>query len=126
MEVFYIDDSGDDVFFLSYQARKQSRFDPVVTFVDGEDALEVLRNRIATGQPLPGIIVVDLYLPGLDGSDLLRAISALDTDEKIFFAVCSGSSFSEDEARCRDAGAAAFFEKPLDLAQLAKAYEQWT
>ena len=58
-------------------------------------------------------------MPGSDGCDVLQEIAELKGSENILLGVCSGSSSEFDHDRAMQAGAAAFFDKPLDLALVA-------
>lgn len=119
MELFYIDDSKHDIFFLTYQAKNQTAIDTITTFLTGGEAVAALRQRIDRREALPDAIVIDLYMPGSDGCDVLREIAEMEGSGGILLGVCSGSSSEFDHDRAMQAGAAAFFDKPLDLALVA-------
>jgi len=61
---------------------------PVVAAGDGRDALAYLRGAALK----PGLLVVDLFMPGMDGFSLLSALSAEPSLSTIPIIVLSGVS----------------------------------
>ena len=70
--------------------------------------------------PLPGLILLDLKLPGIDGLALLRWIKQRTSlrDARIIALAESGSTRGLNEAT--ELGAAAFFLKPFDFYQFSR------
>ena len=77
---------------------------------DGHSALELLRLR------KPDVAFIDLNMPGMDGTEVVRAIRTQDawTDTTAFVAV-TGMGRAEDVALTREAGFDAHIVKPADL-----------
>jgi CheY-like chemotaxis protein len=114
-ELFYVDDSSDDIFLLQY-ARKSARPEINITaYTIGQEALDMLERRLSCLQPLPSMVVADFYMPVMDGPDLVRQIRAQPELNGVMIAICSGSNDPRDRAVARSAGADIFLEKPLDL-----------
>jgi CheY-like chemotaxis protein len=89
----------------------------IVAAFDGESAIaHAERER-------PDLILLDLYLPNGDGYSVLRRLAAVPELARIPVAVISAAGYGH-AAQSRDAGAAAFIEKPLDLRRLAETVEQ--
>jgi CheY-like chemotaxis protein len=82
---------------------------------DGADAVAIaLEFR-------PDVVVMDLSLPGIDGITAIRRLAAHADTAAIPIVVLSARTFPEDEARAREAGAAAFLAKPCTPEALAAA-----
>jgi CheY-like chemotaxis protein len=88
-------------------ALEQGGFE-VLFATDGEQALEIARGSS------PDLILLDLFLPKLNGWDVLRALKSLPLTAKVPVIVLS--SLAQSEAKFGQADVSAFFEKAkLDL-----------
>jgi len=74
---------------------------------------------LATAGVAPACLVVDVHLPGMNGSELQERLGGI-------FPVVAISGFGEDMTRKRalEAGAAAFLHKPFADAELIGAIER--
>lgn len=76
--------------------------------VDGLRGIEILRKV------KPDLVLLDLYMPKLDGYDVLRLIKADPELQAIPVAVISGVDTPVNRERCLEMGADAYFTKPLE------------
>jgi len=76
----------------------------VVCAADGEEALRMVHNR------MPDLILLDMMLPKMAGTDVLRLLKQDPLTSDIPVIVLSGLSQMNEE-RLVEAGAAAYFEK---------------
>jgi len=76
----------------------------VSTAADGEEALQVANDQ------LPDIILLDMMLPKLSGTDVLRALKANPATVDIPVIVLTSLS-QKNEEKLLSEGAAAYFEK---------------
>ena len=83
----------------------------VETAENGEDALA----SIATNPP--DILVMDLYMPKINGHQVLQQIKENEIDVGVICTI-SGYASDEDARECLRLGAADHLAKPLDLKQL--------
>ena len=95
---------------------------------DGEEALEYLfcRGEFADRPQdhLPGLVLVDLDLPKVDGITVLKQIKA-DPRTKIIPVVILTSPNSENHSSdVHDLGANSYVEKPIDIDQLCAKVKQ--
>lgn len=108
------DDPGDAVMARESfaQAGKNSRFHVIS---DGHEALRFLRRQGEYARaPRPGLILLDLNLPGLHGLDVLAEIKA-DPDLKIIpVVILSTSGHPDDIKRSYELHASAYVVKPAD------------
>jgi CheY-like chemotaxis protein len=90
----------------------------VTGVADGQEGLHAARTSP------PALILLDMMLPGLDGTGVLKALKQDASTAQIPVIVLTGLS-QKNEATLKNAGASAYIEKSsLDLAQNATALIQ--
>lgn len=114
-EVFYVDDSPDDRMFALHRHQRGSYGFLLTAFSTGFAAIVDMERRAARSESLPRLLVVDHYMPVMDGPELLRLVRADFRFSEIVLAVCSGGDDPSDQQTARDAGAQIVLQKPLDL-----------
>jgi len=72
----------------------------------------------------PDLIVLDLFVPYLDGFELLEALRTDPATRPIPVIVLTGHTDDETYARARKLGAADFFTKPVERDRLIKSIER--
>jgi DNA-binding response OmpR family regulator len=85
----------------------------VAACASGEAALDWL------GQERPGVILVDIGLPGMDGYQFLRGARLLAGCASIPALAVTALGQPEDMRRAREAGFAGHVVKPFDVDELA-------
>src|SRR5262249_21300709 len=58
-EIFYVDDSRDDLFYLEYVRKKENVPVALACYPDAEAAYAALETRLSEGEPLPSVLVAD-------------------------------------------------------------------
>jgi DNA-binding response OmpR family regulator len=66
-------------------------------------------------QEKPDAILLDLRMPRYSGFELCRTFSSLNSTQLIPLVIVSGESGANIRSVCKDLGAAAYFEKPVDF-----------
>jgi two-component system response regulator len=116
LAILYAEDDADDRLLAQMAHRESGVPNPLIFVVDGEDALECLRttgrHADLAGQPRPGIVLLDLNMPGIDGRETLRVIRADPTIGRIPVVILTTSTADVDVAASYDAGANAYIVKP--------------
>lgn len=108
--ILLVDDDGTIRHMLTYGLRAAGyEVEPTTNGREGLAAIETFQ---------PDLIVLDLYMPELDGLTFLQQYQG-----PIPIIVCSGSDEEQDIQRTRDAGAAKFLQKPVSLAVLREAVD---
>ena len=79
----------------------------VITAADGESALKCIKDQ------LPSLILLDIWMPGLDGLDTLQRIK--DSFPGVIVIMMSGHGSIETAVRSTKLGAYDYVEKPLSL-----------
>lgn len=124
--ILLVEDDENDVLLASRAFARVRQTENVVVARSGEDALDYLFRRghhADVPSDLPGVIVLDLKLPGLSGFDVLRQIKS---DERLRVTPVVVYSISDDEAArdtCYSLGANAVVHKPLDLDEFGQTTE---
>lgn len=90
---------------------------PVVVARTGPDALELARSEH------PGLILMDINLPRLDGLEVIRRIRGIEGYATLPIAVIT--ALSDDNERVRAAGGDHYLGKPLDLDKLDRLLTQY-
>lgn len=81
----------------------------VATAARGID--EVERER-------PDLVLLDMHLPDMDGVEVMRGVRSTAFGALMPTVVLSASASREDMLRARDAGASAYWLKPVDFRQI--------
>lgn len=124
--ILMADDDPDDR-LLTQQALEESKLANRLYFVeDGEELLEFLRRtgRYApdTGRdaPRPGVILLDLNMPRMDGREALQEIKADPDLRRVPIVVLTTSRAEADILRSYDIGANSFISKPVSFQELVE------
>lgn len=131
--ILFVEDSIDDYKAAEFAFRRAGLANPIVHCERGEDALDFLfrRNRYEDreGEKLPGLVLLDLNLPGLDGHDVLSEIRNHEALIQLPIIVLTTSDDDKDIERCYRAGANSFIHKPVDFNGFIRAiqtlYDYW-
>jgi CheY-like chemotaxis protein len=117
--ILIVEDSPEDYETTLRAFKKSGLANPVFRCEDGDEALDYLFRRgeyqDMEKSPRPGIILLDLNLPGTDGREVLREIKKDGTLKKIPVIVLTTSTNEQDIEACYDAGASSYLSKPVDL-----------
>lgn len=87
----------------------------VRTASDAEQALELLEEFH------PGIVLMDIQLPGMDGLELTRRLKADPARRDIVVIALTAYAMKGDEAKARAAGCDGYLSKPVDIDELGRA-----
>jgi len=102
---------------------------PLIHVSDGEAALDYLyrRNRFSnpTTSPRPGLVVLDLRLPKVDGLEVLRIIKADPKLLAIPVVILTTSNSEEDKQKAYAAHANSYLVKPVHFPQFKKLMESF-
>ena len=118
-----VEDSDEDFEALNRIMRKTCQFEvPTKRCVDGDDALDFLyREGPYADRSLsesPGLILLDLNLPGTDGREVLSQIKQDEQLKTIPVVVMTTSSNPRDIEDCYRSGVNSYMLKPTNIEQL--------
>lgn len=120
--ILMADDDEDDRLLTQDALKKAKLLNPLRFVADGEELLEYLqrRGRYAppAEAPFPGVILLDLNMPRMDGREVLAKIKADAALRSIPITVLTTSKAAEDVFRTYDLGVNSFITKPVDFESL--------
>ena len=115
LRVLLVDDEPGDAVVMEAFLEMQEGFQCVGCASNGEDALKFLSRQ---DSPVDAVLL-DVYMPGMDGIDFLREWQKLPSPKPKVFVLSAYGAFGEEQIRHQvlRLGVAAYFEKgyPLDL-----------
>jgi CheY-like chemotaxis protein len=126
--ILLVEDSPED-YEATVRAFKRSGLkNPIFRCEDGDNALDFLHRRgryeNPEESPRPGVILLDLNLPGTDGREVLTEIKQDDQLKLIPVIVLTTSNDARDVDSCYQAGANSYIQKPVDMEGFIRAIER--
>ena len=123
--ILLVEDNQDD-YEATYRAFKKANLcNPIVWCKSGRDALDCLRqvgtHEDANSGSRPGLVLLDLNMPGMDGRKTLEAIKQDGTLKQIPVIVLTTSADERDIHACYQAGANTYVQKPVSFEGLIRA-----
>jgi CheY-like chemotaxis protein len=123
--ILLVDDSTEDVAVIHRVLQAAGCSCPFHHCWTGDEALDFLHRRgpYATSPTpfCPGLILLDLNLPGSDGRDILREIKTDQALKTIPVVVLTTSHDERDVSWCYQAGANSYVQKPVCLEDMYRA-----
>jgi CheY-like chemotaxis protein len=125
VEILLVEDDPGDV-LMTQEALSDAKLVNNLHVVDnGEEALTFLRRESPyQDAPRPGLILLDLNLPRVDGREVLAQIKADEGLRRIPVVVLTTSEAEEDILRSYDLHANAYVTKPVDFESFVRVVRQ--
>jgi two-component system phosphate regulon response regulator PhoB len=108
--ILVVEDEEDIIDLIEYHLR-QSGFS-VIRALDGPSGLELARKR------RPGLVILDLMLPGMDGKDVCRALKSNPLTQSIPVVMLTAKSEEMDRVIGFELGADDYVTKPFSPREL--------
>jgi CheY-like chemotaxis protein len=124
--ILVADDDENDLRMIEMALNRGEQSTAVSYVHDGGEALDYLygRGRFAhQGVESPGLILLDLHMPRVDGWEVLKQVKADERLKWIPVVVFSSSAREVDVRHCYDLGANAYVVKPIDFEQFQQTIE---
>ena len=118
--ILLVEDNADDELLTLRALRKNRIVNEITVARDGAEALELLFDDRGGGV-LPGLVLLDLKLPRVDGLEVLRRIRADDRTRFVPVVVLTSSREQEDVAASYRNGVNAYVRKPIRFSDFAEA-----
>lgn len=119
MQIVIADDDADDRMLIEDAFKETRLANPIDFVVDGEELLEYLRGEgkftHRADKPHPGLILLDLNMPRMDGRTVLTHLKADANLRRIPVVVLTTSKAEEDILRTYDLGVSSFIAKPVSF-----------
>ena len=122
-----IEDSNEDFEAFQRFLRQSSLTIPVYRCLNGDQALAYLyrtdRYTDPESAPRPGLILLDLNLPGNDGREVLRRIKQDDDLKSVPIVIFTTSNNPKDIEACYRQGVNSYIIKPMDFSLLKRSIQ---
>lgn len=119
-----VEDSNEDFETIQRFLQRSPFLIPIHRCINGDQALAFLyrtgRYTNTETAPRPGMIILDLNLPGTDGRQVLHRIKQDDSLKTIPVVVFTTSNNPKDIQDCYKYGVNSYIVKPINFAQLKR------
>lgn len=109
--ILLVEDDVVDVMTLKRALKQLNVVNHLTVMSNGEDALEYLRN---VGRERPGIILLDLNMPRMNGIEFLKILKSDDRLKTIPVVVLTTSTQYQDKLESFNLSVAGYMVKPVD------------
>lgn len=116
--ILVIDDSPEDTALIEMSFETSGVEAEVEVIHDGRSALDALRSN---ADRRPGLVLLDLNMPGMDGLEVLTALRADAALTDLPVVILSTSDHRDDIRRAYERGANAYVTKPMSFEGLCAA-----
>ncbi len=118
--ILLVEDNPDDEALTLRALKRNNILNEVIVKRDGAEALDYLFPGSAD-VPLPGLILLDLKLPKVDGLEVLRRVRADERTQIIPIVILTSSRLEDDVLAGYRGGANAYVRKPVKFSDFAEA-----
>ncbi|WP_068814295.1 response regulator [Phormidesmis priestleyi] len=122
-----VEDSNEDFEAFQRFLRQSPLAIPVYRCLNGDQALAFLyhtdRYTDPESAPRPGLILLDLNLPGTDGREVLRQIKQDDALKSVPVVIFTTSNNPKDIEACYRQGVNGYMIKPMDFKLLKRSIQ---
>lgn len=122
-----IEDSNEDFEAFQRFLRQSPLAIPIYRCLNGDQALAFLyhtdRYTDPESAPRPGLILLDLNLPGTDGREVLHRIKQDDDLKSVPVVIFTTSNNPKDIEACYQQGANGYIIKPMDFGLLKRSIQ---
>ncbi len=123
--VLLVEDDTVDVKTVKRSFKENKILNPLYTTGNGEEALEFLRHegkyQDVGESPRPGIILLDLNMPIMNGFEFLKIVKADDNLKSIPVVVLTTSKEENDRLSTYKLGIAGYIVKPVEFDKFVEA-----
>ncbi len=115
--IMLVEDNDDHAELITEALNNTIVANRVLRFVNAESALEYLTgeqaDRSSDDYPLPGVILLDIKLPGMDGFEMLKRVRHDPRTRRLPIIILTTSKREEEVSRGYELGANSYIVKPV-------------
>jgi two-component system response regulator len=113
--IIYVEDEPDDAFFMQRAFQQYAPEIELKILTDGQDAIQFFNDYFSSRQEAdfkPGLVLLDLNLPGRSGLEVLREIRSMPLRRLLPVIMYTSSNQAVDIAEAYREGCSAYLVKP--------------
>lgn len=110
-KILYVEDNEDNAAMLTTWLELENDLEVIV-------ATDAARGVELAAREAPDLVLMDLYLPGMDGFEATRQIKASPALRRIPIIALTAHALEDDRAKAYAAGCDDFETKPIDFPRL--------
>ncbi len=119
VKILLVEDNLDDVMITKRALKEAKVINELHVVRDGQEALDFLQHAgahaDAAKSPRPGLVLLDVNLPKLNGIDVLARIKQTPDLRRIPVIMLTVSRRDEDVVKSYDSGCNSFIQKPVEF-----------
>lgn len=120
-EILLVEDNPNDAELAIRALKKNNLANNLVHLEDGQEALDYLYNE---SNEMPKLILMDVKMPRVDGTEVLRRLKSDEKRKTIPIVMLTSSKEDKDIIEAYNLGVNAYIVKPVDFDQFVKAVTQ--
>lgn len=120
VEIWLIDDDDGHALLVEESFQDAGLRNPFARARDGVEGWQWLTEAAEGGRHRPGLILLDVSMPGMDGFEVLERIKSNAQLRKIPVIMLTSTDHPREIERCYSLGVNAYVVKPVDFEQLAQ------
>lgn len=126
IDILLVDDNEDDIFLLREAMKDAKLLNVIHASKDGIDAMEYLNAQAdEDGAGLPGLILLDINMPRMNGFEVLEGIKSDPRLKHIPVVMLTTSDRDQDVLSSYTNGACSFVTKPVDFEKIQDVVKQF-
>lgn len=119
IQVLLIEDDPNDAQMIVRSLKKNNLDSNLKHVEDGALAIDYLKSLENSGRKYPRLIILDLSMPKVNGSEVLEVIKDDEGTKNIPVVVLTSSMEEKDLKRCYALGVNSYILKPVDYAEFS-------
>jgi CheY-like chemotaxis protein len=128
IKILLVEDNPDDILIIQRALKEARVVNQLWVTRDGQEALDFLQHKgqfqdISTS-PKPGLILLDINLPKINGLDVLKEIKEDAEFKRIPTVILTVSRRDEDIAKGYNHGCNSFIQKPVEFEKFVEVVKQ--
>ena len=122
--ILLVEDDADHVELILRALKENNLLNEVYVVKDGQEALDFMYHQGSykdeEKSPRPGLILLDIKLPKIDGIEVLKRLKGDPQFKSIPIIMLTTSTRDEEVAECYAVGANSYVTKPMDCEDFTK------
>ena len=122
--ILLVEDNDSDIELTKRALFKENITTDIIVARDGQEALDyIFGTGNYTGRDvsqMPALVLLDLQLPRVDGTEMLRRIRADKRTRHQIVVILTSSLEASDLLNCYDLGVNSYIRKPVDFTKFAE------